>query len=77
MKSITSLIKNITKRIQKIADIICDNLRIGKLLLLKKVSRKVQKLTLVLSHNKTLVGQLYSELKELFPKLIMRIKFIL
>ena len=28
---------------------------------------KVNKPTLVLAHNKTLAGQLYSELKELFP----------
>ena len=31
------------------------------------VIQKVQRPTLVLAHNKTLAGQLYSELKELFP----------
>ncbi len=31
------------------------------------VIERVQKPTLVLAHNKTLAGQLYSELKELFP----------
>jgi excinuclease ABC subunit B len=32
------------------------------------VIEKVQKPTLVLAHNKTLAGQLYSEFKELFPE---------
>lgn len=31
------------------------------------VIERVQKPTLVLAHNKTLAGQLYSEFKELFP----------
>ena len=31
------------------------------------VIQEVNKPTLVLAHNKTLAGQLYSELKELFP----------
>jgi excinuclease ABC subunit B len=31
------------------------------------VIQKVQKPTLVLAHNKTLAGQLYSEFKEMFP----------
>ncbi len=32
------------------------------------VIQKVQKPTLILAHNKTLAGQLYSEFKELFPE---------
>ncbi len=32
------------------------------------VIKEVNKPTLVLAHNKTLAGQLYSELKELFPE---------
>ena len=32
------------------------------------IIQKVQKPTLVLAHNKTLAGQLYSEFKEFFPK---------
>lgn len=32
------------------------------------VIQKVQKPTLVLAHNKTLAGQLYSEFKEFFPE---------
>jgi len=39
----------------------------------KLVSNKVQKPTLVLAHNKTLAGQLYSEFKEFFPRECSRI----
>jgi len=40
----------------------------GKTFTIANVIEKVQKPTLVLAHNKTLAGQLYSELKELFPE---------
>ncbi len=39
----------------------------GKTFTMANVIAKVNKPTLVLAHNKTLAGQLYSELKELFP----------
>lgn len=39
----------------------------GKTFTIANVIKKVNKSTLVLAHNKTLAGQLYSELKELFP----------
>ncbi len=39
----------------------------GKTFTIANVIEKTGKKTLVLSHNKTLAGQLYSELKELFP----------
>lgn len=39
----------------------------GKTFTIANVIEKVQKPTLVLAHNKTLAGQLYGELKELFP----------
>ncbi len=39
----------------------------GKTFTIANVIEKVQKPTLVLAHNKTLAGQLYLELKELFP----------
>ena len=39
----------------------------GKTFTIANVINKVNKPTLVLAHNKTLTGQLYSELKELFP----------
>jgi excinuclease ABC subunit B len=40
----------------------------GKTFTIANVIEKVQKPTLVLAHNKTLAGQLYAELKELFPE---------
>lgn len=40
----------------------------GKTFTIANVIKTVQKPTLVLAHNKTLAGQLYSELKELFPE---------
>ena len=39
----------------------------GKTFTIANVIKEVNKPTLVLAHNKTLAGQLYSELKELFP----------
>lgn len=39
----------------------------GKTFTMANVIEQVGKPTLVLAHNKTLAGQLYSELKELFP----------
>lgn len=45
-----------------------QGLRVLVKLLQCKCYRKVNKPTLVLAHNKTLAGQLYSELKELFPE---------
>ena len=40
----------------------------GKTFTIANVIAKTNKKTLVLAHNKTLAGQLYSELKELFPE---------
>ena len=40
----------------------------GKTFTMANVIEKVQKPTLVISHNKTLAAQLYGEFKELFPK---------
>ena len=40
----------------------------GKTFTIVNVIERVQKPTLVLAHNKTLAGQLYAELKELFPE---------
>jgi len=39
----------------------------GKTFTMANVIEKVNKPTLILAHNKTLAGQLYSEMKELFP----------
>ena len=40
----------------------------GKTFTIANVIAEVNKPTLVLAHNKTLAGQLYTELKELFPE---------
>ena len=40
----------------------------GKTFTMANIIEKVQKPTLVLAHNKTLAGQLYSEFKEFFPE---------
>ena len=40
----------------------------GKTFTMANVIEQVQKPTLILAHNKTLAGQLYSEFKELFPE---------
>ena len=40
----------------------------GKTFSIANVIKSINKPTLVLAHNKTLAGQLYSEFKELFPE---------
>ena len=40
----------------------------GKTFTMANIIQQVQKPTLVLAHNKTLAGQLYSEFKEFFPR---------
>lgn len=46
----------------------------GKTFTIANVIKEVNKPTLVLAHNKTLAGQLYAELKELFPN--NRVEFL-
>ncbi|WP_456277692.1 excinuclease ABC subunit UvrB [Bacillus sp. AK128] len=64
------------KAIQKIVDGIRNNQRhqtllgatgTGKTFTISNVIKEVNKPTLVIAHNKTLAGQLYSEFKEFFP----------
>lgn len=40
----------------------------GKTFTIANVITKINKPTLILAHNKTLAGQLYAEMKELFPE---------
>ena len=40
----------------------------GKTFTMANIIQEVNKPTLILAHNKTLAGQLYSEFKELFPE---------
>ena len=39
----------------------------GKTFTISNVIKEINKPTIVMAHNKTLAGQLYAELKELFP----------
>ena len=50
---------------------------LGKTFTMANIIEKVQKPTLVLAHNKTLAGQLYSELKEFFPENVVEVFCIL
>jgi excinuclease UvrABC helicase subunit UvrB len=47
----------------------------GKTFTMANVVEKVQRPTLILSHNKTLAAQLYGEMKQFFPKMQLNILF--
>ena len=64
-KAIEELVTGITKG--KKEQVLLGATGTGKTFTIANVIAKVNKPTLVLAHNKTLAGQLYSELKELFP----------
>lgn len=64
-QAIEQLIKNI-KNNQK-EQILLGATGTGKTFTVSNVIKEVKKPTLVIAHNKTLAGQLYSELKEFFP----------
>ncbi len=62
IKELVEGIKNNTKE-----QVLLGATGTGKTFTIANVIKEVGKPTLVLAHNKTLAGQLYSELKELFP----------
>jgi len=64
-KAIDELIKGLNKN--KKHQVLLGATGTGKTFTIANVIKEVNKPTLVLAHNKTLAGQLYSELKELFP----------
>jgi len=64
-KAIEELIEGIKKG--KKHQVLLGATGTGKTFTIANVIEKVQKPTLILVHNKTLAGQLYSEFKELFP----------
>lgn len=64
-KAITSLTRGIEER--KKAQVLLGVTGSGKTFTMANVIQNVQKPTLVLSHNKTLAAQLYSEFREFFP----------
>ena len=64
-KAIATLVKGIKEG--KKEQVLLGATGTGKTFTIANVIKEVNKKTLVLAHNKTLAGQLYSELKELFP----------
>lgn len=64
-KAIEQLVKGIKK--DEKHQVLLGATGTGKTFTIANVIEQVQKPTLVLAHNKTLAGQLYSELKEIFP----------
>ncbi len=64
-KAIDELVKGINEG--KKSQVLMGATGTGKTFTMANVIARVNKPTLVLAHNKTLAGQLYSEFKELFP----------
>jgi excinuclease ABC subunit B len=65
-KAIDMLIENIKKGIKE--QVLLGATGTGKTYTVANVIQEINKPVLVLAHNKTLAGQLYSELKSLFPE---------
>ena len=65
-KAIEELIKGINEG--KKEQILLGATGTGKTFTIANVINKINKPTLIIAHNKTLAGQLYSEFKELFPE---------
>ena len=64
-KAIDELVHNINNGVKE--QVLLGATGTGKTFTIANVVQAVNKPTLVLAHNKTLAGQLYSELKEFFP----------
>ena len=64
-KAIQELVKGINEG--KTQQVLLGATGTGKTFTIANVIKEINKPTLVLAHNKTLAGQLYSEFKELFP----------
>lgn len=64
-KAIDELVNNINNGVKE--QVLLGATGTGKTFTIANVVQAVNKPTLVLAHNKTLAGQLYSELKEFFP----------
>ncbi len=65
-KAIKSLVDNIKNGVKQ--QVLLGATGTGKTFTMANVIEQINKPTLVLAHNKTLAGQLYGELKELFPE---------
>ncbi|MBQ1786851.1 MAG: excinuclease ABC subunit UvrB, partial [Turicibacter sp.] len=64
-KAIEDLVNNLNQGVKE--QVLLGATGTGKTFTIANVVQEVNKPTLVLAHNKTLAGQLYSELKEFFP----------
>ena len=64
-QAIKELVENLEKGVKE--QVLLGATGTGKTFTIANVIQQVNKPTLVLAHNKTLAGQLYSELKEFFP----------
>ncbi|MGL4951402.1 MAG: DEAD/DEAH box helicase family protein, partial [Mycoplasma sp.] len=64
-KAIKELLENL--KIKK-AQVLLGATGTGKTFTIANIIQKSQRKTLVMAHNKTLAGQLYQELKALFPE---------
>ena len=64
-KAIDELVKGIKEG--KKEQVLLGATGTGKTFTMANVIKSVNKPTLILAHNKTLAGQLYAEMKELFP----------
>ncbi len=64
-EAIKQLVNNINNGVKE--SVLLGATGTGKTFTISNVIKEVNKPTLVLAHNKTLAGQLYSELKEFFP----------
>lgn len=65
-KAIKQLLDNINNGVKE--QVLLGATGTGKTFTVANIIKEVNKPTLVLAHNKTLAGQLYAELKELFPQ---------
>ena len=65
-KAIDELVKGIKEG--KKEQVLLGATGTGKTFTIANVIKEVNKPTLILAHNKTLAGQLYSEFKEFFPE---------
>lgn len=61
-------INELVKGLEEEKKVLLGTTGTGKTFTIANVIARTNKPTLVLAHNKTLAGQLYSELKELFPE---------
>src|SRR5690554_7505876 len=65
-RAIEKLVENLNKGVKE--QTLLGATGTGKTFTIANVIERVGKKTLVLAHNKTLAGQLYSELKQFFPE---------